>query len=198
MPKIINETPQLVPVGLLRRHPRNARQGDVGAVYESIEHNGFFGYVVVQKSTNYIIAGNHRYLAALQHNMREIPAVFVDVDDEAALRILLADNRTSDLASYDNNRLAEILAELENSTEGKLAGTGYDADDLEQLIEEIARKNDTSGDAEEKKKKGEDVLAIVLICENEAEQSNLEDKLKSMGFYPRKTTLNERTQLTVG
>src|SRR4051812_3541184 len=97
------------PVGDIRMHPRNARQGDIGAICLSIEHNGFFGACVVQESTRYILVGNHRYQAAVHSGASTIPVIFVDVDDERALKILLADNRTNDLASYNDPALADLL-----------------------------------------------------------------------------------------
>jgi hypothetical protein len=51
------------------------------------------------------------------------------VDDDQAAKIVLADNRLSDLASYSADDLAELLASLDD-----LAGTGYTADDLARLI----------------------------------------------------------------
>jgi hypothetical protein len=33
----------MVPVDSLETHPRNVNQGDIGAIYESIGANGFYG-----------------------------------------------------------------------------------------------------------------------------------------------------------
>lgn len=123
-------------LGELKPHPRNPRQGDVGAIYQSIEANGFYGAIVAQRSTGYILAGNHRYKAAAEAGAKTVPVIWVDVDDETAVRVLLADNRTNDLASYDNAVLADILAELASGP--GLEGTGYDGDDLDQLLTDLA------------------------------------------------------------
>lgn len=124
------------PIGKVKPHPRNPRQGDVGAIYQSIEANGFYGAIVAQRSTGYILAGNHRYKAAVEAGAKSVPVIWVDVDDETAVRVLLADNRTNDVASYDNAVLAEILTELANGP--GLEGTGYDGDDLDQIIGDLA------------------------------------------------------------
>jgi site-specific DNA-methyltransferase (adenine-specific) len=52
------------------------------------------------------------------------------------VRILLMDNRANDLASYDDPALADILKQL-METEQRLEGTGFDPDDLEQLLRDI-------------------------------------------------------------
>jgi len=129
---IINEETKQVPVDNVKPHPRNPREGDVGAIHQSIQENGFYGSLIVQKSTGYILAGNHRWIAATQQGYDTVPVTYVDVDDDHALRILLADNRTNDLASYNETELNSILKDLAEST--GLAGTGYDGDDLDQLI----------------------------------------------------------------
>ena len=42
MSKIINQSvEERVPVSSFSHHPKNPNQGDVGAIYESIEANGF-------------------------------------------------------------------------------------------------------------------------------------------------------------
>jgi ParB-like chromosome segregation protein Spo0J len=74
-----------------------------------LEINKQYRPIVVQKSTNKILAGNHTWLAAQSLGWEEIAVVYVDVDDVAAKRIVLADNRTNDLADYDGQILAELF-----------------------------------------------------------------------------------------
>jgi DNA modification methylase len=122
-----------VPTGDLKPHPKNPRKGNVGVIADSIRANGFYGAVVAQKSTGHILAGNHRWRAAQEAGMPDVPVLWVDVDDERALRILLADNRTSDVATNDPAVLAELLAGLPD-----LTGTGYQPDDLKSLLDGIS------------------------------------------------------------
>jgi len=131
--EIINQATETVPVGKLTRHPKNPRQGDVGAIHQSIAANGFYGAIVAQKSTGHVLAGNHRLEAAKQSGADAVPVIWVDVDDATALRILLADNRTNDLASYDDRALAELLQGILAVT-GTLEGTGFDGDALDELL----------------------------------------------------------------
>ena len=53
-----------VPVADLTPHPRNARQGDVGAISESLRRFGQVLPIVVQDATGYVVAGNHLLAAA--------------------------------------------------------------------------------------------------------------------------------------
>jgi DNA modification methylase len=129
---------EMVRLDSIQPHPRNPRQGDVKAIVESIKANGFYCPLVVQRSTRYILAGNHRWLAARELGMAEIPVIWVDCDDARALRILLADNRTSDLACYDDSKLAELLEGVLGDS-GSLSGTGFDANALQELLEDLGR-----------------------------------------------------------
>jgi hypothetical protein len=134
---IINQETAVVPVDALRPHPENPNQGDVGAIYESITENGFFGHVVVQKGTDVIIAGEHRWKAAKDAGMDEVPVVYLDVDDERARRILLTDNRTNRLGTDVAQATAALLQELACTPAG-LAGTGWDGDALDELLSDLA------------------------------------------------------------
>ena len=124
------------PINNLKPHPNNVRQGDIGAICRSLEQHGQYRPIVVQRSTGFILAGNHTYKAAISLKWKQIAATYVDCDDEQALRILLIDNRANDLASYDDSALVEMLKGLMD-TELKLEGTGFDPDDLDQLLKDL-------------------------------------------------------------
>lgn len=120
-------------VNELKQHPKNPRKGNVALIQQSIDHNGWYGAALVQKSTGYIIAGNHRVQAAKAAGATKIPILEIDCDDDTATRILLADNRTNDTATYEQESLAEILKEL-SAAEGALDGTGYNVEDYDDII----------------------------------------------------------------
>lgn len=116
-------------------HPANVRQGDVGAISESLKAHGQYRPIVYQQSTHRILAGNHTYKAAKALGWTHIAATPVICDDEQALRILLADNKANDLATYDEPELIELLKQLADTSDG-LLGTLFDEDELDSLIED--------------------------------------------------------------
>ena len=123
---------QRVPIDALLEYPGNPRRGDVGAIAESLRKNGQYRPIVVQESTNHVLAGNHVRKAALSLSWTEIDVVYIDVDDLTAKRIVLADNRLSDIAGYSAESLAALLTSIDD-----LAGTGYSADDLARLSADL-------------------------------------------------------------
>lgn len=121
-------TSRQVPLNVLKPHPRNPRRGNPDAIAESLKYHGQYRPIVVQASTNHIVAGNHTYQAAKQLGWGTIAVTYLDIDDDTAERILIADNRTSDLASYNNNLLSELLHSLPD-----LDGTGFTQMDLDGI-----------------------------------------------------------------
>ena len=115
---------QKVSIYSLEHYDENPRIGDVGAIVDSLAHHGQFKPIVVRQGTNVILAGNHVYdaMVDLHENgyhkdgvmvatgtYTTVECVFVDVDDEQAQAIMLADNATSDHGSYDSEMLSDIL-----------------------------------------------------------------------------------------
>lgn len=125
-------TPLLVDADLVSEHPDNPRQGRVEDIAASIAANGLYKPLVVQKSTGHILSGNHTYRALTEAGAELVPVIYVDVNDDQAKRILLADNRTSELGTFDEVMLAELLTEM--SEGGDLLGTGYTEEDLADLM----------------------------------------------------------------
>lgn len=131
----------LTPLDSLTPHPRNARRSDKAAIARSMIRNGVYKAIIYQTSTRHVLVGNHTRDAARDEGMTDFPAIGVDVDDATALRILLADNRIPDQATYDDAALADLLTELAD-TDGGLDGTGYADGDLDDLLAAL------EGDAE--------------------------------------------------
>lgn len=122
-----------IPIASLREHPENYNRGDVGAISESMDEHGFYGAVLVQRSSGRILAGNHRYRTARDKGATTLPGFWLDCDDDEARRLLAVDNRTTHLATFDEAALIALLKQAQDSPRG-LAGTGYDQGALAMLI----------------------------------------------------------------
>lgn len=126
-----------VPLSAVREHPKNPRIGEVEKIKASIEENDFFTPIIAQRSTRYILIGNHRWKAAKEVNLTLIPVIFHDVPDGRALAIMLADNRSSDKSRYDEERLIQTLEEFEEMTleddELEFEASLFTTDELETM-----------------------------------------------------------------
>lgn len=137
---------QYVTISEIDPHPENANIGNLDAIKESIQVNGYYAPMIVQASTGYILAGNHRYAAAKELGYEMVPVIYVDVDDEEAKRIMVADNRTTRLGHDDDEALARLLTEIGESEQG-LMGTGFTHAEL-QTLQDALEKFDPSYQSE--------------------------------------------------
>lgn len=119
----------------LADHPDNPRRGDDAAVAESIEVNGWYGVVIAQRSSGRILAGHTRRRNLLASGATRGPVLWVDCDDATARRILLADNRTAELAAWDSRALSSLLSGMAAEA-GGLAGSGFTTEDLAAMVAE--------------------------------------------------------------
>jgi ParB-like chromosome segregation protein Spo0J len=122
----------------LEEHPDNPRQGDDDAVADSIDVNGFYGVIIAQESRRRILAGHTRRRNLMDAGATTGPVLWLDVDDERARRILLADNRTAELAAWIPGKLADVLRAMGGNPEG----TGFTAADVAIAI---AQADDAAG-----------------------------------------------------
>lgn len=125
-----------VPIDSVQQHEQNANNGDLEAIDESFDVNGFFSPLLVQRSSGKIIAGNHRWLAAKAREADEIPVIYLDVDDAQTRRIMLADNQITRRGRDDNGMLMAVLRQIENE-DGDLRGTGFYETDVERIQMEL-------------------------------------------------------------
>jgi hypothetical protein len=130
-----------VPVGDLHEHPDNPRLGNIDAIAESLDHNQQMKPIVA-KSDGTIVAGNHTFKAAKKLGWTHVAALLLDMDDDQEKRYLLADNRVSDLAEYDLEVLQPMLSEMAEA--GQLAGTGFTADDVDDMTAAMGKIGETS------------------------------------------------------
>lgn len=123
-----------VPLDSVHLNPENARLNEpaVEPVMQSIARFGFRVPIVVNRRTGLIEAGNTRWKAAQRMGLTEVPVIFADDDEVTALAFALADNRTAEIATWDEPSLADLLKRLE--TAGELTASGFSEDDLGSLL----------------------------------------------------------------
>lgn len=124
--------PEMVDADSLRPHPDNPNNGDEEVVSESLEINGMYRQIIVQRSTRYILAGHTTWNSAIGLGAEQVPAVLLDVDDDTALRILAVDNESARRGWMDHSAELRLLEKVKAS-DGRLLGTGSTEKDLERL-----------------------------------------------------------------
>lgn len=192
--RIANKEVVTASVSDLKIHPDNPRIGDLELIKQSITDYGFFGTVVANKKTGFVVVGNHRVKAARELEIEKVPVAWIDVDPDIEQRILLIDNRSSDLGGYNSQKLESLLNSI-----GPLVGTGYTDADLAELIAETEQLDEDDPFEHwkgmphyESENQGEHRAIIVRFDDEEAVQDfqkklglNLTEATRSIWYPPR-------------
>lgn len=122
-------------VAELKQDPKNARKHDnlnLAAITASLEKFGQRKPIVVNKA-GLILAGNGTYQAAVNLGWPEIMVTVVpdDWDAKTQAAYAIADNRTAELATWDNPVLLDALTDLPSDL---LAATGFSEDNISALL----------------------------------------------------------------
>ena len=108
--------PLAVPIEGLRLDPRNARQHDersISSIAASFREFGIRKPATVRRDTQTVIAGNGSIQAAKLNGWTHFPIVLVEDDDQTATKFAIADNRTAELSTWDQEQLASLMAEVD-------------------------------------------------------------------------------------
>jgi ParB-like chromosome segregation protein Spo0J len=124
--------PLAVPIDQVTPWPNNPRIGDEDTLRASLTEHGQYLALLIQESSGYIIKGNNTLKVMRELGATHVAAQVIDVDDVTAAKILAIDNRSSDKADYERRLMAELLSGLPD-----LDGTGWDADELDDLLVEL-------------------------------------------------------------
>ena len=125
-----------VSVDTLKEFPGNPRKGNVKKLAESLTTNGQYKPIVVQKSTQQILAGNHLWKAAKELGWTEMAVVFVDDDRETAIAYGVADNRIGQLGEWDVEELVYALDNIPLADVGAIGFKESDVEDFRALLDE--------------------------------------------------------------
>jgi ParB-like chromosome segregation protein Spo0J len=138
------------PITELSKWTKNPRKNDkaVPRVARSIRKWGFVAPVVVWESKKRLVAG-HTRIAALESILKEapgfvprdapgtalVPVRFHEFTDETeANAYALADNKLNEIATWDDEGLAQILADIRTSDSLLLEETGFSDAELRNLL----------------------------------------------------------------
>jgi DNA modification methylase len=115
--------------------PANVRKHDqrnLDAIKGSLQRFGQQHPIIVD-AAGVIRAGNGRYMAMRALGWSECDIVRSDLTGSEATAFAIADNRTAELATWDDDALAQQLAALQIEDEALALATGYDAKEIEAL-----------------------------------------------------------------
>ena len=191
---------QYMPLDEIVPNERNPKFHDVDAIRESYKRFGYADAIVRDDRTGKLAAGHGRceVLASLHAAGEPAPAgievragrwyVPVQIgwasrDDREAEAFLVASNRITETGGWDMPATLEILSSLDS-----LAGTGWDAAELERQTWSLDDINSADLDESDPAGAYKEQYAVIVICADEAEQEKIYNELTGKGYTTRVVT----------
>ena len=113
---------------MYENNPRNNDQA-VDEVAKSIQQFGFKVPMVID-TDNVIVCGHTRYKACLQLGIKKVPCIVAsDLTPEQIQAFRIAENRTNELATWDNGKLRDELKDLIDQN-FDIESLGFNIDDF--------------------------------------------------------------------
>lgn len=184
-----------VPLTALTPYQGNAKRGRVEEIRASIRRHDQYRSLVVRFEAPdqlTILAGNHTFQALKAEGRTTARCEIIQCDDDTALRINLADNRTAEIGGYDNDALAALLADLD----GDYEGTGWSEAEAAAVLDppELGEEPEPTSSG-----LGDPVIAYQLVFDNEVQQNAWFGFLRDLKRkYPDLETVAERIHAFIG
>lgn len=147
-------------------NPRH-NEAAVDKVAASIAEFGFKVPIIIDRD-NIIVTGHTRREAALRLGMEEIPCVYADDLTPAQIKAFrIADNKTAEFSSWDDDLLKIELTALEDLGVD-LGVTGFDDEEIDNLlnVEEIIEEVEEKPEVEFTEELNEESNYLVLYFDN--------------------------------
>jgi len=134
---------RIIPVSDLKPAEYNPRKqlkkGDAEykKIWDSISEFGFADPLVVNADMT-IIGGHQRLSVAMEMGYEEVPCAVVDVDKTREKALNIALNKIT--GAWDDEKLAELLADLKTVDDFNIEFTGFDIPEVDELLSNIYDK----------------------------------------------------------
>jgi hypothetical protein len=173
---------ETVPIESVSPDPANARKHsrrNIEAITASLRRFGQQKPIVVD-GNNVVRAGNGTLAAAQGLGWKTIQITRTGLAGSEATAFAIADNRTAELAEWDDDILSSLLADP------AIGDVGFGAlnDDSDNPLSQETSDDELALDGSSSAK-----FEVVVECESESEQQKVFESLKSQGHTCRLLTL---------
>lgn len=182
------ETVALTKLKPWKKNPRTAHAVD--KIRSSIEKFGYLSPIIVQKKTYRILSGHGRLKALRKAAVKQVPVIVASISDRDADLFTVADNKISDLSTFDIKATADLLKGLDAL---ELELTGFSLDELKKLnlaageidsvlnvAAQMPKSGFYAGDDNKAAKIAANDRALVVIMETEEELKKLRSRIQQL------------------
>lgn len=164
-------------------NPRNNEQA-VEKVVASIEEFGFKVPIIIDRD-NVIIAGHTRLLAAKELGLEKVPCIVADdLTPEQAKAFRLADNKVSEYATWDFQKLNLELEELQDF---EMQDFGFyetsDGEDYSNIFDEPSQSSEADDVQDQSEDEPEEKsYKVIVLVDSKEEAEEVADLLNENGW----------------
>tara|TARA_Y100001963_G_scaffold20399_1_gene26047 strand:- start:95 stop:733 length:639 start_codon:yes stop_codon:yes gene_type:complete len=182
------------------KNPRNNANA-IPKIADSIKRFGFANPIIARKEDNTIIAGHTRYEAAKSLGLEKVPVRFMDLDPADAKLLALADNKLSEISSWDFGKIKDVFEEL-GDVSIDLHTIGFNEKELESILfadydfnfEEGETDFQGTSDEFEENSEEQNALKIVQIY---FEEEDYEEFQEQLNFLSKKLETDNNTDTII-
>ena len=130
------------------RNPNQHTDAQTDVLGNIIQATGWRQPITISRQSGFVVKGHGRLLAARRKGWKQIPADYQEYTSEAEeWADLIADNRLAELSSIDNGLLVDLIREMGDDVPLELAG--YDDDELADIIAALDQAQNGSEESED-------------------------------------------------
>ena len=170
---------EYIAVDKLKPYEKNNKKHedfDIGEIAKSISKYEMIDPVGIWGKDNTIVEGHGRVLACKQLGIDKVPCIRLDhLTDEQRREYAIVHNKSSELALYDFDNLADELAEINLDAFNFDFGVSFDNDDTETKEREEIALNES--------------ISVVVECADDEEAETIFEKLSEEGYKCHISTL---------
>lgn len=122
-------------------------------------------------------AGNGTMAAAKSLGWTHLACNVIDEDSTDATSFAIADNRTAELAEWDDETLASLLQSLPQECQ---IAAGFDANELQEVLDGLTPKEGLTED--DSVAVGDLTYRVIVSVSGEEQQAELIEQLESEGY----------------
>lgn len=143
---------ELVYTKELKPNPKNPNQHNakqIGLLSSIIKSAGWRAPITISKRSGYIVKGHGRRQAAMVAGLKQVPVEYQEYASEAEEHAdLIADNRIAELSDIDDEKLMDMIQDMDVG-DMPLELTGYSAEDLAEILDKLEGDDDIEDGADD-------------------------------------------------
>lgn len=166
-------------IKLYEKNPRN-NDNAVDYVANSIKEFGFKVPIVIDKN-NVIVAGHTRLKASKKLGLKEVPCIVAtDLTEKQIKAFRIAENKTNELAGWNDNLLSNEIKELFEDID--MTDFGFGDFEISMLIDDFEPEKFDNEMINEYSKRADDIILkagrIIITYDKPEEKAFLEELIK--------------------